>query len=115
MLRIFHARDSLWTEEFFKISQKYKIDISLISLGVNPPGIKYDNTPREALQIASDLRKKGLIPMHWDLWSFAIDNPRLVEHEAKSRNMKINVVILRIEQSFTYPTNLNWYTAHYTF
>jgi len=103
-VRIFHAGDSLWTEEFFKISQKYKIDIALISLGVNPPGIKYYNTPGEVLQIASDLRAKVLIPMHWDLWNFAIYNPHLVEHEAKSRNMKISVVILRIGQSFTYPT-----------
>ena len=103
-IRIFHAGDSLWSEEFFKISQKYKIDIALISLGVNPPGIKYYNTPGEILQIASDLRTKIVIPMHWDLWSFAIDNPRLVEYEAKSRNMKMKVVTLRIGQRFTYPT-----------
>ncbi len=103
-VRVFHTGDSLWTEEFFKLSQKYEIDIALISLGVNPPGIKYYNTPGEVLQIASDLRAKVLIPMHWDLWSFAIDNPHLVEYEAKSRNMKIGVVILRIGQSFTYPT-----------
>jgi len=40
-VRIFHAGDSLWTEEFYKISRKYEIDVALISLGVNPPGIKY--------------------------------------------------------------------------
>jgi L-ascorbate 6-phosphate lactonase len=103
-VRIFHAGDSLWTEEFYKISRKYEIDVALISLGVNPPGIKYYNTPGEILQIASDLQAKVLIPMHWDLWSFAIEDPHLVEHEAKSRNMELRVVILRIGQRFTYPS-----------
>jgi L-ascorbate 6-phosphate lactonase len=102
-ISVFHAGDSLWAEEFFKLSQKYEIDIALISLGVNPPGIKYYNTPGEVLQITRDLRAKVLIPMHWDLWSFALDNPHLVEHEAKVRNMKMQVVILRIGQRFNYP------------
>lgn len=104
-VRIFHAGDSLWTEEFFKISQKYEVDVALISLGVNLPGIKYYNTPGEVLQIASDLQAKVLIPMHWDLWSFAIDNPYLVVQEAQSRRMNLSVVVLRIGQSYTYPTN----------
>ena len=102
---VVHTGDSLWTEAFYQLGQKYNIDIALISLGVNPPGIKYYNTPGEVLQITSDLRAKVLIPMHWDLWSFALDNPHLVEHEVKARNMETDVVILRIGQRFTYPSS----------
>jgi L-ascorbate 6-phosphate lactonase len=102
--RVFHAGDSLWTAEFFKTGQRYDIDVALISLGVNPPGQKYYNTPSEVLEIAQDLGTKVLIPMHWDLWGFALDNPRLVEQEARQRNLKMDVVMLKMGERYDCPS-----------
>jgi len=101
--RVFHSGDSLFFEKYVEIGKKYDIDIALISLGTNPPGMKIYNNPGEVVQIARDLKTKVLIPMHWDLWSFSLENPYLIEQEAKMRKLDIKVVVLRIGERFDYP------------
>ncbi|MBS7655717.1 hypothetical protein KEJ50_04360 [Candidatus Bathyarchaeota archaeon] len=54
------------------------------------------------VQIARDLGAKILIPMHWDLWSFSLENPNLVEREVKLRKYKIKTIILRIGEKYSY-------------
>jgi len=100
---VFHSGDSLFSEEFYKASKKYKIDIALVSLGANPPGMEIYNNPGEVVRIARDLNAKVVIPMHWNLWSFSMENPYLVEKEIKIRKLDIKAVILQIGERFMYP------------
>jgi L-ascorbate 6-phosphate lactonase len=101
-IAIFHAGDSLFFEKYAEIGEKHDIDIALISIGKNPVGTKIYNSPSEAVKIAQNLKCKILIPMHWDLWSFSLENPYLVEREIKKKKLKIKTVVLRIGERFTY-------------
>lgn len=100
---VFHSGDSLFSEEFYKAGKKYKVDIALVSLGTNPPGMEIYNNPGEVVRIARDLNAKVVIPMHWNLWSFSMENPHLVEEEVRIRKLNMKVVILQIGEKFTYP------------
>lgn len=100
---VFHMGDSLFSEEFHKVGKKYKVDITLVSLGVNPPGMEIYNNPGEVVRIARDLNAKVIIPMHWNLWSFSMENPYLVEEEVKIRKLDMKVMVLQIGERFTYP------------
>ena len=102
-VRVFHSGDSLFSEEFHEIGKRYEIDIALISLGTNPPGMEIYNNPGEAVRIARDLKAKILIPMHWNLWSFSLEDPRLVHREVRLRGLDIDVVILQLGEKFAYP------------
>jgi L-ascorbate 6-phosphate lactonase len=102
-VKVFHSGDALFFEKYHEFGKKYDIDIALISLGTNPPGMKIYNNPGEVVQIARDLGCKVLIPMHWNLWSFSLEDPYLVSQEVKLRALDIKVVILRIGERFSYP------------
>jgi len=103
-IRMFHSGDSVFSEEFAEIGRKYDIDIAAISLGVNPPGAKWYNNPGDVVQIARDLNAKVLIPMHWDLWGICLEDPYLVEQEARNRRTNMKVVVLRVGERFDYPS-----------
>jgi len=100
---IFHSGDSLFFEKLAEIGEKWNIDVALISLGVNPPRMKIYNSPCEVVQIARDLKAKILIPMHWDLWKFSMEDPYLVEQISKTRKLDMKVIILRVGERFDYP------------
>jgi L-ascorbate 6-phosphate lactonase len=102
-IRVFHSGDSFHLKEFAKIGRAYRIDIAAISLGRNPPGSKWYNEIGEALQIASDLHTRVMIPMHWDLWQGTLEDPHLVKLEAKKKKLALRVVSLRIGERFEYP------------
>jgi len=99
--RIFHSGDSAFVEEFSAIGRKYDIDIAAISVGLNPPGAKWYNNPSDAVQIARDLRTKVLIPMHWDLWNISLEDPHVVEREARTRMPALKVVVLKVGERYT--------------
>jgi L-ascorbate 6-phosphate lactonase len=101
-VKIFHSGDSLFFEGYYEAGKRYGVDIALVTLGNNPPGQKIYNNPGEVVQIARDLGAKILIPMHWDLWSFSLENPYLVEREVKLRKYKIKTIILRIGERYSY-------------
>ena len=103
-IRVFHAGDSFFLDKFAGIGRKYDIDIAAISVGVNPPGAKWYNNPGDAVQIARDLNAKVLIPMHWDLWDVCLEDPYLVEQEARNRRTNVKVVVLRVGERFDYPS-----------
>jgi len=102
-IRIFHGGDSLLFKEMTDIGRRSNPDIALISLGKNPPGVKYYNTPAEVVEIAKELRVRVVIPIHWDLFDFLLEDPYLVEREAKLRKMDVQVAALRIGERFDYP------------
>jgi L-ascorbate 6-phosphate lactonase len=102
-ITIFHSGDSLRLAQFAEVGKSYRIDIAAISFGRNPPGSKWYNEPSEALQIASDLNAKVLIPMHWDLWQGTLEDPRLIELEAERKKLALKVVSLKIGERFEYP------------
>jgi len=102
-VRVFHSGDSLFLDKFAEIGNRYDIDIAAISLGLNPPGAKWYLDPSEVLEIATDLKAKVLIPMHWDLWHTTLRDPHLVEQEAVKRKTHIRTVVLRIGDRFDFP------------
>lgn len=101
-IRMFHSGDSPFSEEFAEIGNKYDIDIAAINLGISPPGCKWYNNPGDVVRIADELGAKIVIPMHWDIWSLCVEDPKLVEEEVKFRKRSMRVVVLRIGQRFDY-------------
>jgi L-ascorbate 6-phosphate lactonase len=99
---IFHSGDSLVDPIFKKIGKKYEIEIALISVGVNPPGERWYNTPEEAVEFAQYLGARILIPIHWDIWDIALCNPHLVEEIINRAKLEITCKILRIGERFDY-------------
>lgn len=100
---IFHSGDSVYFNQILDIGKKYQIDIALIDVAVNPPGEKFYNNPGDVVQVACDLGAKIIVPIHWDIWGFSMENPDLVEAEVRLRRKDMKVVVLRIGDRFDYP------------
>jgi L-ascorbate metabolism protein UlaG (beta-lactamase superfamily) len=65
---LYHAGDSSYGEHFKEIGEKFEIDEAFLPIGAyKPEAIMKENhlNPPEALQAASDLGAKTVIPIHY--------------------------------------------------
>lgn len=100
---IFHDGDSHYSNLFYKIGQQHEIDVALLNMGENPPGVT-DKTPVfECYRIAEALGTKVLIPMHYDNWAIVQGDPFELERIVRERAPHIKTVIMQWGGRFEYP------------
>jgi len=100
---IFHIGDSIYSNHYYRIGREYKIDIALINMGSNPPGVTDKLTVFDAYRIAKMLRAKVAIPMHYDNWAITQEDPTEFERIMRERAPNIKTVIMQWGGKFQYP------------
>jgi len=100
---VFHIGDSIYSNHYFRIGNEHKIDVALINMGSNPPGVTDKLTVFDTYRIARMLRTKVVIPMHFDNWAITQEDPLELERIVKERAPNIKTVIMQWGGRFQYP------------
>jgi L-ascorbate 6-phosphate lactonase len=95
---IFHSGDTSYFEAFKPVGQENKVDVALLNFGKQMPDAKarYYMDANEVVAAARDLKARILVPMHWDMWVEAWDDPALVETALKSKGTDIAFQLLQM-------------------
>lgn len=76
---IYHSGDSHFSNHYFKHGRDFDIDVCLTSFGENVPGVTDKMTASDCLRAAENLQAKVLIPVHHDIWSNMMADPREIQ------------------------------------
>lgn len=106
---LYHAGDSHYCNYFVKHGNEREIDVAIAGYGENPRGMTDKLTSFDVLRMAESLRTKVVIPMHHDIWSNFMGDPREIEMlwEMRKNRMKYTFkpYILQPGGKFVFPDN----------
>lgn len=106
---IYHAGDSHYANKFAEHGNNYQIDVCLGAYGENPRGITDKVTSVDMLRMAESLKAKVVIPVHYDIWSNFMADPKEITMlwEMKKNRLKYGFkpYIWQVGGKFTYPTD----------
>lgn len=106
---VYHAGDSHYSNEFAHHGNENQIDVCLGAYGENPRGITDKLTSIDLLRMAESLRAQVVIPVHYDIWSnFMADPKEILQlwHQKKERlNYQFSPFIWQVGGKYTYPTD----------
>ncbi|WP_314063660.1 L-ascorbate 6-phosphate lactonase [uncultured Vagococcus sp.] len=106
---IYHAGDSHYSNKFAEHGNRYKVDVCLGAYGENPRGITDKVTSVDMLRMAESLKAKVVIPVHYDIWSNFMADPKeitLLWNAKKDRlNYEFKPFIWQVGGKYTYPTD----------
>jgi L-ascorbate 6-phosphate lactonase len=106
---IYHAGDSHYSNMFAKHGNEHKIDVCLGAYGENPRGITDKVTSVDMLRMAESLNAKVMIPVHYDIWSNFMADPKEITEIWKFKKDRLQYqfkpFIWQVGGQFTYPTD----------
>lgn len=106
---IYHAGDSHYSNLFAKHGNEYEIDVCLGAYGENPRGITDKVTSVDMLRMAESLNAKVVIPVHYDIWSNFMADPKEITEIWKFKKDRLQYqfkpYIWQVGGKFVYPTN----------
>ncbi len=106
---LYHAADSHYSNMFAKHGNENKIDVALGAYGENPRGITDKVTSVDILRMAESLKTKVVIPVHYDIWTNFLADPKEVTEIWKMKKDRLRYqfkpYIWQVGGKFTYPTN----------
>lgn len=73
---IYHAGDSHHSNYFTKHGNENKVDVALVGFGENPRGMTDKLTSSDVLRVAEGLKTQVVIPIHHDIWSNFMADPK---------------------------------------
>lgn len=73
---IYHAGDSHHSNYFVKHGNENKVDVAFVGYGENPRGMTDKLTSSDVLRVAEGLKTKVVIPIHHDIWSNFMADPK---------------------------------------
>lgn len=108
---IYHAGDSHYSNLFAKHGNEYEIDVCLGAYGENPRGITDKLTSVDMLRMAESLKAKVVIPVHHDIWTNFMADPKEIIEIWKFKKDRLNYqfkpYIWQVGGKFSYPENKN--------
>ena len=104
---VYHAGDSSYHDYYYRVGAENKIDIALINCGDSPPSFTDKMSFADAARVATQLRAKLLIPMHYDNWAIAEGDPTEVEVIAKMKYPNLKTFIMKWGGRFEWPTDMD--------
>lgn len=108
---IYDAADSHYSISFADHGKKHKIDVCFGAFGENPVGIADKQTSVDLLRMAEALQSKVLIPLHYDIWSNFMADPKeilaLYDMKKDVLKYKFKPFIWQVGGKFTFPTDQN--------
>lgn len=106
---IYHAGDSHYSNYFAKHGNDHQIDVCLGAYGENPRGITDKLTSVDILRMAESLNAKVVIPVHHDIWSNFMADPKEIIELWRFKKDRLNYAfkpyIWQVGGKFTYPLN----------
>ncbi len=106
---LYHAGDSHYSNLFAKHGNEHKIDVCLGACGENPRGITDKVTSVDMLRMAESLNAKVVIPVHYDIWSNFMADPKEITEIWKFKKDRLKYgfkpYIWQVGGKFIYPTN----------
>lgn len=104
---IYHAGDSHYSNYFAKHGNEYTVDVCLGAYGENPRGITDKMTSADILRMAEALKTKVVIPVHYDIWSNFMADPKEITLLWQSKKERLayqfHPFIWQVGGKFTYP------------
>lgn len=102
--RVLHAGDSLPFPGLAEIRTRWRPEIGMLSVGVNPPGRRYYLTPEEMIDVTHVLGLDHLLPMHWNTWQETALDPERITDAARRISSHTRIHILHPGASCTFPS-----------
>lgn len=114
---LYHSGDSHYSIYFAKHGKDYDIDVALGSFGENPVGITDKMTSIDILRMAEALKCKVVIPIHYDVWTNFMADPKEIEtlyNMKKDRlQYKFKPFIWAVGGKYIYPRDINLIEYHH--
>jgi len=97
---IVHSGDTLYFEGFAKIGASQRVDIAMLNFGkqIPTPEKPYYMNAKSLAEAARDLKAKTVIPMHWNMWIEAMEDPRTIGPILKTISPSSRLEILEMGQ-----------------
>ena len=73
---IYNAGDSHHSNYFVKHGDENKVDVAFVGYGDNPRGMTDKLTSSDVLRVAEELKTQVVIPLHHDIWSNFMADPK---------------------------------------
>lgn len=106
---IYHGGDSHYSIYYAKHGKSFDIDVAFGAYGENPVGIADKMTSVDILRMAEALQCKVVIPIHYDVWTNFLADPKEIEvlyHMRKNRlQYKFHPFIWAVGGKYVYPTD----------
>lgn len=101
---VFHSGDSSYFNGFRKIGQDHKVDVALLNFGkqIPTPEKPYYMNAEAVASAARDLNAKIVIPMHWDMWFEAKDDPVSIKDRLEAMSPSSQLLILNVGERFEF-------------
>lgn len=114
---IYDAADSHYSVSFAEHGKKHKVDICFGALGENPVGIQDKMTSSDLLRMAEALDAEVLIPLHYDIWSNFMVDPKevvlLYNFKKDILQYKFKPFIWQVGGKYVYPTDKHLTEYHH--
>ena len=106
---VYHAGDSHHSNWFVKHGDENKIDVAIVGYGENPRGMTDKLTSSDVLRVAEELKTEVVIPLHHDVWSNFLADPKeitmLWKYKKDRLKYKFKPYIWQPGGKFVYPDN----------
>ncbi len=106
---IYNAGDSHHSNYFVKHGNENKVDVAFVGFGENPRGMTDKLTSSDVLRVAEELKTQVVIPIHHDIWSNFMADPKeitLLWNYRKDRmKYKFKPYIWQPGGKFVFPDN----------
>jgi len=99
---IFHGGDTAYFEGLREIGRAHKVDIALLSFAkqVPTPSKPYYMNAKSLASAARDLKTDVVIPIHWDLWAEARDDPMSIGEWVKKMSPRAKLCVLGVGERY---------------
>lgn len=101
--RVLHTGDTLLFPGLAEIGRRWRPEIGMLSVGVNPPDRRYYLTPEEMVTACRLLRLAHVLPMHWNVWEETALDPDRIADAARRSRLNARLVILHPGKSCSFP------------
>ena len=106
---MYNAGDSHHSNYFVKHGNENKVDVAFVGFGENPRGMTDKLTSSDVLRVAEELKTQVVIPIHHDIWSNFMADPKeitLLWNYRKDRmKYKFKPYIWQPGGKFVFPDN----------
>ena len=114
---IYDAADSHYSINFGDHGKKHQIDVAFGAYGENPVGIADKQTSVDILRMAEALQTKVVIPLHYDIWTNFMADPKeilaLYEMRKYRLQYKFEPFIWEVGGKYVYPNDLGKREYHH--
>jgi L-ascorbate 6-phosphate lactonase len=107
---LYHAGDSHYSNMFAKHGNDHVVDVAMGAFGENPRGITDKMTSVDILRMAESLKTNVVIPVHHDIWTNFMADPKEIVEIWKMKKDRLNYqfqpYIWQVGGKYTYPQDI---------